>query len=238
MVSFSSQTIKYAIFAFNLLILILAVVIIASGGILLTSIGEDSLNKTISEVPKSSTILLILVGVITFVIAFMGCCGAIKESYALLYGYGTALFILFVIELIGAGIIFGFRTDIKQEAIKGILRQMKDYNETAQGYSVIDDLQRSLHCCGAENVTDWHTNPGPFQGKTYYPVSCCEPEIKKPENCTKTWDKPCWEAVEEEFRNSSRTLANSAIAVAVIQFFAIIASCVLARNIKKEYAVV
>jgi len=240
MVSLGSQTIKYALFLFNLLILVLSIVMISSGGVLLSSFRENNLDQTFDEVPRTSVILLIVVGVVTLVISFLGCCGAVKESYQLLYTYGTVLFILFVIEIVGAAVIFGFRNDIKEESIKGLMRQMKEYKYNNTGeYSVINDLQSSLHCCGAENLTDWNQfAPWSTYPPYSYPASCCKSPPLIADRCLIPWPTPCWEAIEGELRHSSRTLANTAIAVAVIQFLAMVSSCVLARNFKKEYDVV
>jgi len=179
MASFGTNTTKYAIFLLNLLILIFSIVVIASGGVMLNSIHDKSIDQNV-DTPKTSCILLIAVGTVALIISFIGCCGAVKESFQLLYTYGTILFILFVIELVAAGAVIGFRKDIKREAIEGIKEKMEHYqheweNKTSD-YNVIDDMQRSLHCCGAENLTDWNFIPpynetGPINWN--YPSSCC-----------------------------------------------------------------
>jgi len=238
-----AQTVKYAIFLFNMLILVFSIVVISSGAVLLHSIREHSIHDTI-ETPKTSCILLIVVGSIALIISFLGCCGAIKESFQLLYAYGTILFILFVVELIAAGAVIGFKNDIREEAVNGIKEAMKDYpnhwENSTQDYNVIDDMQRSLHCCGAENVSDWHQVPpynatGPLNWN--YPSSCCN-NTAQGQECHAPWPTPCWQAVEQEIQGSSRTLIGFSIAIAVVQFLAMLAACVLARTYKREYDVV
>lgn len=145
-----------------------------------------------------------------------------------------------MVEIIGAAVIYGFRNDIEHSAIKGFKDAMRNYhfkNDT-RDYSVIDDIQESLKCCGAERVEDWKEYP-PYNDpmNIFYPPSCCD----KPwgdKACVIPYQKPCWQAIEEEVRYSARTLANTCIAVAIIQFLTMLAACVLARNFKREYDVV
>ncbi|KAI1287715.1 CD63 antigen [Halotydeus destructor] len=237
-----TQALKYALFLFNLLILILSIVVISSAGVLLGRFGDYGIGETM-ETPRASCILLIIVGTVALIISFLGCCGAVKESYQLLYTYGTVLFILFIVEIMSAVAIFAFRNDIKAESIKGFKEKMKNYKWDNNTYNVIDDIQMNLKCCGAEKVTDWSDIP-PYDAKLpiAYPPSCCLPE-KTPilsDKCLAPhmYTRPCWEAIEETLHQSAKTLANTSIAIAVIQFLAMLASCVLARTYKKEYDVV
>jgi len=210
---------------------------------MLSSIQNNYIGENM-DTPKTSCILLIVGGSLALIISFLGCCGAIKESFQMLYSYGIVLFILLVIEVIAVGVVIGFRNDIKNEAIKGIKEGMRDYhkhweNSTAD-YNVIDDMQRSLHCCGAENVTDWHdvapyNETGPLNWN--YPSSCCN-NTQPGDECHAPYTTPCVDAIEDELRGTSKTLIGFSIAIAIIQFVAIVAACVLARTFKREYDVV
>jgi len=240
MAGLGTQTVKYVVFLFNLLILVFSIVVVSSGAILLASLRDNGIDDTVST-PKTSCVVLIAVGSVALIISFLGCCGAIKESHQMLYTYGSVLFILFVIELIAAGAVIGFKSDIKQEAISGIKAAMENYpkNQTSTDYNVIDDMQRSLHCCGAENVTDWH-DIFPFNatGPNWrYPSSCCN-NTQSTDECHTPYATPCWQAIEQELHGSSKTLIGFSIAIAVVHFLAVIASCVLARTFKREYDVV
>jgi len=216
---------------------------IATGGSMLSSLSEKGISDNITT-PKTSMIALIVVGCVALVISFLGCCGAIKESYPMLYSYGGVLLILFIIEIVAAGMIIGFKNDLKAEAIHGILDQMEHYrynwaNRTDE-YNVVDDMQRSLHCCGAENVTDWNRIPpynatGPSNYN--YPSSCCLNALPGQE-CHTPFPTPCWQAIQDEISGSIRTLSGVSIAIAIIQFLSILASFVLAQHYKAEYDVV
>ena len=64
--------------------------------------------EELSTISKYATLgnLMIAVGVIILIVAFFGCCGAIKESQCLLTVFFTFLMLIFILEL-AAG-IFGF----------------------------------------------------------------------------------------------------------------------------------
>lgn len=180
-----------------------------------------------------------MVGTIALAISFLGCCGAIRESFQLLYAYSIVLIILFLVEVIAAGVVIAFRNDIEHEAIKGIKDLMANYSNNTADAQVIDDLQSSLKCCGAENVTDWHDVPPYNKVPFFYPESCCNTTLENTTHiCVLPYSTPCWEAIEHKIDDSSSTLAGFSIAIAVVQFLAMVSACVLAKAYKREYDVV
>lgn len=63
---------------------LLSVAVIAVGGILLANIGDFDLSGGDQNV-QIFPIVLIVIGVASFLISFFGCCGAIRESACLIY---------------------------------------------------------------------------------------------------------------------------------------------------------
>jgi CD63 antigen len=224
---------------FNLLTFILSIVVVSSGGVLLSSLRANSIHETLETTPRASCVLLIVVGTIALIISFLGCCGAIKESYQLLYAYGAVLFVLLIVEVVGGVLIFGFRGNIKDETITGMQKEMANYKYENGTFNIIDDIQQTFNCCGAQNMSDWQMIP-PYNGSiTYYPPTCCANPLQHAvDSCLTPYTTPCWEAIETELKGSTKTLANTSIAIAVIQFFAIFAACILARSFKRDYDVV
>ena len=51
-----------------------------------------------------AAIFLICVGVIVFIIAFLGCCGAIKEHYCMVTTFAVFVVIIFILEIV-AGVL-------------------------------------------------------------------------------------------------------------------------------------
>jgi len=240
MVSSGMSLVKYGLFFFNLIFVIISIVIISCGGVLLSDINNNKIHDVVEGAPKGSAIVLILVGVSIFAVAFLGCCGAVKESYCMLLTFSTVIFLLFITELVAGGIIYAFRNDLKSEAVKGMHKAINNYQEANTTYAPVDDLQKNLKCCGAENATDWEKTDF-FRTNKHYPNSCCSPD-KLTGNATCTddlpFDVPCYEAIRDTLKGVTYSLATSAIVVAVAQFLGMLFACCLARNIKREYDVV
>ncbi|CAG2175675.1 unnamed protein product, partial [Oppiella nova] len=55
--------------------------------------------------------VVILVGVLIVILAFLGCCGAIKQSPCMLCTYGFIILILVILEGVGAYFAFTYKHD-------------------------------------------------------------------------------------------------------------------------------
>lgn len=95
MVKLGMTLIKYLLFIFNLVFVL--------GGLFLITIGTIVKVKgvTIFGDPTyvSMPIIIISTGVITFLLAFMGCCGAINENILKLSVYGILLILLLLLQV-------------------------------------------------------------------------------------------------------------------------------------------
>ncbi|PSN47126.1 hypothetical protein C0J52_14495 [Blattella germanica] len=82
MVSGGMSCVKYLLFVFNLIFLITGIAILAIGGIIQDFYSDysDLLHGKFFVAP----VLLLVVGVIIFIVAFFGCCGAIKENHCMI----------------------------------------------------------------------------------------------------------------------------------------------------------
>lgn len=149
--------------------------------------------------------------------------------------YGWVILLLLIVEFIAAVLVYRFRSEIKDEAVKGLKIGIEKWS--GRSYEPLDDIQKQLKCCGAENANDWHLNPK-FNVTLEYPNSCCK-DLPHPESCPKPeYTEPCVPKIVEEFKSVALQVGGVGIAVAVIQLLAVISSCALARAFKREYEVV
>jgi len=122
MVQGGMNIVKYLLFAFNLIFVIF--------GILLIYFGVDTIKpfNRWSEViqgdpPSNSAVTLIVIGCLIFIIAFLGCCGALRENHCMLVTFGGIILVFLLIQLIGAGLILGYKSKVKEAVEDGILKQ-------------------------------------------------------------------------------------------------------------------
>ena len=58
------------------------------------------------------SVFIIIVGVIVFVIGFLGCCGAIKENYCMVTTFAILLGIIFILEIVAGALGFAYRKKV------------------------------------------------------------------------------------------------------------------------------
>ena len=110
-------------------------------------------------------------GVVIFLIAFLGCCGAWKKNICMIYTYSVLLLIVLVAE-IAAGIAAYVLKDALEARINQKMQMgMQNYGKDDYGgvNTTWDLVQRELECCGVNNATQWKATNF---GKT--PDSCCK----------------------------------------------------------------
>lgn len=85
----------------------------------------------------SAPILMIVIGAVAFVIAFVGCCGAVKESSCMVLTFSVFLVIIFLCE-IGIGIAGYIKHGQLDEILeKGFNKTMEEYNHNEEAWKLV-----------------------------------------------------------------------------------------------------
>uniref|UniRef100_T1GKG0 Uncharacterized protein n=1 Tax=Megaselia scalaris TaxID=36166 RepID=T1GKG0_MEGSC len=170
----SANCIKYTLFAFNLVFVITGIILIAVGvGVAGTFNEYDSF---LQAKFYSITTFLIVIGVFIFIIAFFGCCGAIKENYWMILIFSVLLGIIFILEL-AAGISgYVLRNDAETLIGKQLEETMAKYKEDPTIGSLWDYTQREFSCCGTNSYKDWKLGSIDLNNYTVskVPMTCCD----------------------------------------------------------------
>ena len=75
--------------------------------------ANEALDKDINlNIFTSAAIILIAVAVFVVIVAFFGCCGAIKESKCMLGTYFTLILVMFIVMIVGA--VLGYSTSMNK----------------------------------------------------------------------------------------------------------------------------
>lgn len=108
--------------------------------------GEKSLNLEVPVVPS----LWIIIGVagLAFILSFMGCCGALRESSCLLYSFATLLAVILAVQLAIIGFSYYKQDDFKAEINKLLNTTLYEYPSDKNGYvrKSWDALQTDVIC--------------------------------------------------------------------------------------------
>ncbi|XP_072484851.1 tetraspanin-15 isoform X1 [Notamacropus eugenii] len=152
-------------------------------GALILSVGiyaevERQRYKTLESAFLAPAIILILLGVIMFIVSFVGVLASLRDNFCLLQSFMYILGICLIIELIGGVVALIFRNQTIEFLNDNIRRGIKNYYDDLDFKNIMDFVQEQFKCCGGEDYKDWAMNqyhdcnaPGPLACGV--PYTCC-----------------------------------------------------------------
>lgn len=229
MVSGGMTCVKYLLFVFNLLFAISGVAIVAVGALIQNFYSNytDFLHGNFFVGP----LLLIILGVIVFVVAFFGCCGAAKENHCMIMTFAGLLLVVFGMELAGGITGYVLQDDVEDMLRSTVNNSMSKYPYNKEITKTWDIMQHDLHCCGAEQAKDWYNV---YKNQTL-PDTCC-PSMNPCEVGNKEhYEVGCLTVLQTKVEEFAVILGGVIIGVACIQLIGVIFACCLAKSIRREY---
>uniref|UniRef100_A0A1A9Z7J0 Tetraspanin n=1 Tax=Glossina pallidipes TaxID=7398 RepID=A0A1A9Z7J0_GLOPL len=217
--------VKYILFVFNILFVVCGLLLIIFGSLMVSNIGE--IPSTPESIQANSVPIVILVlGCIIFVIAFLGCCGAIRENACCTMTYSVIMLTLFICQLALVIFIWQQRVQILDK-MDDVIIKIWDQRHTDQ--KVMDALQISFKCCGKNGFTDYT-----LAGEAI-PPSCCEVTAT---SCTaiEAISRPgCVRAFTNFWENSMNIIRYAGLGVAGVELVAFIFGCCLANQMRNKH---
>ncbi|KAG7327684.1 hypothetical protein KOW79_009290 [Hemibagrus wyckioides] len=137
-------------------------------------------NDVVDNLATDPALLLISVGSLTFIITFLGCFGALRQSVILLKMFIGILTVILFLQIIAAilGFLFSdmvlWRTELLMKKAIALYREDMDLE------NAIDFVQKKFLCCGVSYYSDWSQNAyfncsvnNPSLEACGVPFSCC-----------------------------------------------------------------
>ncbi|NWR54229.1 TSN33 protein, partial [Bucorvus abyssinicus] len=175
--SFVSPAVKYVLFAFNTLFWTISVVMVAVGVYARLLKHADAAMGCLAVDPA---ILLVVVGILTFLITFCGCVGSLRENIYLLQAFSACLTIVFLLQLAAGVLGFIFSDEVHEKVSEIINGAIVHYRDDLDLQNLIDFGQKEFSCCGGVSYKDWSQNmyfnctaTNPSQERCSVPFSCC-----------------------------------------------------------------
>nr|XP_023403222.1 leukocyte surface antigen CD53 isoform X3 [Loxodonta africana] len=157
--------------------------------------------------------VLVIVGSIIMVVAFLGCMGSIKENKCLLMSFFVLLLVILLAEVILAILLFVYEQKLGEYVAKGLKDSIDHYGSDNSTKAAWDSIQSFLHCCGVNGTMDW---------KKEIPKSC-EGQVEG-----------CYVKAEQWFRSNFLYIGIITICVCVIQVlgmsFALTLNCQIDKS--------
>ncbi|XP_015280177.1 PREDICTED: CD63 antigen [Gekko japonicus] len=230
------KCVRFLVFFFNFIFWLCGIALIALGVWVQIKLNDSihMTNVSTSGVP----IVILIVGVIVFFIAFFGCCGAWKENYCMVTTFAILLTLIFLVEIAAAIAGYIFKNQIRKGIDDEIRKDMHGYSRNGTFKHDLDTLQTDFSCCGAANYTDWFTDPAVVNHTV--PSSCCKPNAT---DCTKNptpdkvFQEGCVSKIERWLKKHILIVAGVALGIAFFELLGIIFACCLMKGIRSGYEV-
>ncbi|KAK7132543.1 hypothetical protein R3I93_018925 [Phoxinus phoxinus] len=230
-----AKCVKYLLVFFNLIFWLCGLALIVVGTLVRISFSHTAIIKDYTGSP----IVLILVGVVIFFIAFFGCCGAWKENRCMVSMFAVILSLIVITEIGIAIAGYVLREKLPDVLDKSFNAMVAGYNKTQEDRDSFDALQKQFKCCGGNSSADW-VNFSPSR-KTV-PDSCCKNVTKDCGigalgNGTIIYTEGCKPKLETVVKENILWFAVGALVVAFVQITGIVLACILMQAIRKGYEV-
>ena len=233
------RCIKYLLCAVNALFVITGIMII-SVGTTIFAVNKDFIRSPYLSHVSPAT-LLIVAGILVFMIAFLGCCGAVRESTCMVLVFAVSLSIVLVLELAAAITAFTLQNEIKGFVAVNIKHTMQGYGSDNETTDAVDFLQSRLHCCGYNGYQDWQA----IMQETgiEFPKSCCRgasfsDDIACSPDSEEIISYPyvtgCISRLTDIVHRSALYIGTGAVAIALIQLTGIMFACMLGKAIRRQ----
>ncbi|XP_051774005.1 tetraspanin-15 [Ctenopharyngodon idella] len=198
--------------------------------------------KTLDGVFLAPAIILIVLGVIMFIVSFIGVLASLRDNLCLLKVFLYMLALCLVLELVGGIVALIFRTQTVDLLNKNIRKGMVNYYDDLDFKNIMDFVQSTFKCCGGKEYSDWQVNmyhncsaPGPLACGV--PYACCivEPsEVvntmcgyktlgkERLENIDVIYIRGCTDAVFIWFMDNYTIMAGLLLGILLPQFFGVL----------------
>uniref|UniRef100_A0A6M2DTJ2 Tetraspanin n=1 Tax=Xenopsylla cheopis TaxID=163159 RepID=A0A6M2DTJ2_XENCH len=218
--------VKYVLFVFNLIFALCGLAVLAVGVVFKLKFTE--IQDMLEEMNvQAAPILFITVGSIVFIIAFFGCCGAIRESHCMTVTYAVFLIVLLIIQVVIAVCVFVYVDDLNK-VLEKTLQNTFDHRDKEANMEIIDGLQQQFECCGVNGKTDYNYN-----SIANLPKSCCKPDAP---NCNmiNSFNRGCKSVLTDNVKAGSQTIGIVALVIAGVELLGAIFALCLANSIRNE----
>jgi len=232
----SATCIKYLMFVFNFLFWLSGLALIIVGSYIKANYGDYLSYGDEGSKFTSVSVFVIIVGVIVFVIGFLGCCGAVRENYCMVTTFAILLGIIFILEIVAGALGFAYRKKVEQQVDDSLEDALHKYGNKDQpgAKDLLDWAQKEFECCGLNGAADYGNNTHVKKCAKGGVATCYSSQ-----NCNGTlYTSGCKDSFTKFVKHNLAVVGAVAIGIAFIQLLGIIFACCLMKFIKGDYEVV
>ncbi|KPJ04637.1 PREDICTED: leukocyte surface antigen CD53-like isoform X2 [Papilio xuthus] len=206
--------VRYILFISNLLFALAGLALLGLG------VAVQLQGTAVIDIADSSyqvaPIASMVVGGVVFLIAFFGCCGAIRESNCMLITYSLFMIILMILKITLASLIF-VNLDSLVQGVPNVLNDAFNRDRVA-----FQEIERAFTCCGP-------TGPLSYMNIAL-PETCCASQPCTPLNAYSGCDKQ----VQGLLETFGLAIGVVCIVVVAIELVAVVFGLCLANHARNK----
>ncbi|MBN3317773.1 CD63 protein, partial [Atractosteus spatula] len=229
------KCVKFLLFFFNFIFWVCGLALIVIG--IMVQVGLHQTLRIKDASALGAPIVIIIVGVVIFFIAFFGCCGAWKESNCMVTTFAVLLTLIIIVEIAAAIAGYVFKDKAKTILTDGFQDMIQKYNISQDAMKAMDGIQEDFKCCGAMNATDWVG----VTGASSVPDSCCKNVTKScgkgALNTDRIYKDGCVNIIEKWVKKNLLIVVGVALGIAFFEVLGVIFACLLMKSIRSGYEV-
>ncbi|KYM81792.1 PREDICTED: CD9 antigen [Atta cephalotes] len=184
---------KYSLAAISLVFLIISVTVITmvacmlSDRTYLVSIAEEGNNY------EAGLYILLFTGILMLIVSILGWCSALKLFRYCLATFISIMLVIVVAQIAFAGWLYAHKDRLDELVRSSVINTVKDeYGEIQCRTQIMDTIQSTLECCGANGPEDWagskYGKQDSSQIRLNFGVSNAENIFRIPKSCCKDTD--------------------------------------------------
>lgn len=170
------RAIKYTLFICCYVFWVVSAVLTAVG--IYAKIAKEK--DVVDTLTLDPALLLIVVGSVMFLITFLGCFGALRNTTCLLKTFLGILVAVLLLQITAGVVAFLFTDTVMERTERLMMKAIVRYREDRDLENAIDFIQKKFQCCGVESYKDWSHNvyfecldTNPSLEACGVPFSCC-----------------------------------------------------------------
>ncbi|XP_015597599.1 CD9 antigen [Cephus cinctus] len=143
--------------------------------------------------------ILLAGGALMLIVAFLGCCGAFRESQCMLVGFFSCLLVVVVAQIAAGAWLYNTSDRLEALVTNSVMNTIKkEYGIIESRTKTVDAFQSGLQCCGAKGPSDWVGSSFAEKDPTSpikLTVSAVATQYPIPRSCCKLGDDTACEAI-------------------------------------------
>ncbi|XP_063680730.1 23 kDa integral membrane protein-like [Bolinopsis microptera] len=234
--------IKLLLVVFNVIAVIIGLALLGIGAYSKYEYGDvlAITDSAFTSIPA----MLMIIGVLVFILGFLGCFGSFRENRVVLIVYTILLVLVLMGEVVAIIISMIYKGKIEESVEDGLELKVEGYvTGIADDIEIMDKIQDTLQCCGIHgpetytNNTEWLKN----HSNVTVPASCCGSVTERDpirRTCKTSNDllytEGCLDLTTHTLKDNTGLIIGITMGFIVIQIIGVCLGCVFCQRIARD----